>query len=320
MKSDSMSFALAPKGVGQGRSSAIRVFFKKYGVGYAMILPFFLFFLVFIILPVAIALVLSFTNYNMFQAPRWVGLNNYKLLMLDDEIFLIALKNTFIFSLIVGPIGYFMSFFAAWVLNQLRWRNMFALAVYAPSITTGVAMSVVWMYFFSSDRYGLINNLLINMGIIDDPVLWTEDPNYILTVIIVVSIWMSMGTGFLVFLAGLQNVGRELYEAASIDGIRNKFQELKFITLPAMKPQLLFGAITSITGSFGVFDIAVTVAGMPSPNYAGHTIVAHLYDYAFIRFQMGYASAIATILFVITFAFGRTIMYLLTDHDRRAKR
>lgn len=174
-------------------------------------------------------------------------------------------------------------------------------------------MSVIWLYFFSGDRYGFINNILINIGLISEPIQWTVDANYILPVVMIISIWMSMGTGFLVFLAGLQNINSEYYEAGAIDGIRNKFQELIYLTLPMMKPQLLFGAINSIVSSFGVFDIAVSVAGMPSPNYAAHTIVAHLYDYAFIRFQMGYASAIAIVLFLITFLLGRIVFRLLGE-------
>ncbi len=294
---------------------SLKRFVRKNWVGYLMLLPFFLFFLVFMILPVLVALGLSFTDYNMFQEMHFVGINNYKLLFLDDRIFLTALGNTFLFAVIVGPVGYIFSFFAAWVLNQLKFRNGFALAFYAPSITSGVAMSVVWSYFFSSDSYGLINNLLMEMGIIDTPILWTQDPRYIMPVIIIVSIWMSMGTGFLVFLAGLQNVDKGYYEAAAIDGIQSRYQELKWITLPMMKPQLLFGAITAITNAFGVFDVAVSIAGFPSPNYAGHTIVAHLYDYAFVRFQMGYASAVATILFLITFVIGRIVMRALSPKD-----
>ena len=290
-------------------------FVRKNWVGYLMLLPFFLFFVVFMVLPVLVALCLSFTDYNMFQEMHFVGANNYKLLFLDDRIFLTALGNTFLFAVIVGPVSYIFSFFAAWVLNQLKFRNGFALAFYAPSITSGVAMSVVWSYFFSSDSYGLINNLLMEAGLIDTPILWTQDPSYILPVIIVVSIWMSMGTGFLVFLAGLQNVDKGYYEAAAIDGIQSKYQELKWITLPMMKPQLLFGAITAITNAFGVFDVAVSIAGFPSPNYAGHTIVAHLYDYAFVRFQMGYASAVATVLFLITFVIGRIVMRALSPKD-----
>ena len=171
----------------------------------------------------------------------------------------------------------------------------------------------MWMYFFSSDRYGLINNVLLGVGLIDEPVLWNQNPKTIMVVIIIIAVWMSMGNGFLVFLAGLQNVDKSLYEAGAIDGIQNRFQELKYLTLPQMKPQLLFGAINAITSAFGVFDIAVSVAGLPSPNYAGHTLVTHLYDYAFVRFQMGYASAVAVVVFILTFAVGRIVMRLLRE-------
>ena len=293
-------------------------FFRKYGVAYLELLPFTVLFLIFTVLPVGIAVVLSFTNYNMFQMIDFVGINNYKGLFLGDEIFMKALGNTLLFAVIVGPAGYFLSFFAAWVLNMMKFRNGFALMFYAPSIISGVAMSVVWSYIFSPDSYGLLNNALLSIGIIDDPVLWTQDPNYILPVIILVSVWMSMGTGFLVFLAGLQNVNKEYYEAAAIDGISNKYQELKYITLPSMKPQLLFGAINAVTGAFGVYEVSVTLAGFPSPNYAGHTIVTHLYDYAFVRFQMGYACAVATVLFIMTFFIRRVVMNALTEKEEKA--
>lgn len=293
-------------------------FFRKYGVAYLELLPFTVLFLIFTVLPVGIAVVLSFTNYNMFQMIDFVGINNYKGLFLGDEIFMKALGNTLLFAVIVGPAGYFLSFFAAWVLNMMKFRNGFALMFYAPSIISGVAMSVVWSYIFSPDSYGLLNNALLSIGIIDDPVLWTQDPNYILPVIILVSVWMSKGTGFLVFLAGLQNVNKEYYEAAAIDGISNKYQELKYITLPSMKPQLLFGAINAVTGAFGVYEVSVTLAGFPSPNYAGHTIVTHLYDYAFVRFQMGYACAVATVLFIMTFFIGRVVMNALTEKEEKA--
>lgn len=305
--SKNKSIAIAGTNVKLGRKAS----WRKGLVGYVFMLPFLILFFIFIIIPVFVAFGTSFTNFNMLQPAKWLGLTNYKLLFLDDVIFLTAIKNTLIFACITGPIGYIMSFIAAWVINQLRMRNIFALAFYAPSITSGIAMSVIWLYFFSNDRYGLINNILINLGVIQEPILWTLDAKYILPVIILISIWMSMGTGFLVFLAGLQNIPREYYEAAAIDGVRNKFQELWLISLPLLKPQLLFGAINSIVGSFGVFDIAVAVAGIPSPNYAAHTIVAHLYDYAFIRFQMGYASAVAMVLFLMTFILGRVVMKML---------
>ncbi len=290
-------------------------FVKKNWIGYLFLAPFLILFTIFTVVPVIYAFYLSFTNYNMLQSATWAGVDNYRLLFLDDSVFMTALSNTITFSVVVGPTGYLLSFFAAWVINQLKAKRIFALAFYAPSITSGIAMTTVWMVAFASDRQGYINNFLIELGLIDQPILWNTDPNYIMTVIMIIQLWMSMGNGFLVFLAGLQNVDHSLYEAGAIDGVKNKFQELFYLTLPSMKPQLLFGAINAITSSFGVFEIATQVAGMPSPQYAGHTIVAHLYDYAFLRFQMGYASAVAVVLFVITFVLGKVVRTVLSTKD-----
>lgn len=297
------------------RRARMKRFIRKNWMGYVFLLPFVILFTIFVVAPVLTAIGLSFTDYNMMQKPHFVGVNNYKLLFLDDEVFMTSISNTVKFAVITGPVGYLLSFFAAWVINQLKFKRAFALAFYAPSITSGVAMSVVWMIAFSGDRYGYINNVLLNMGLIDEPILWNTNPEYIMGVVMFISLWMSMGTGFLVFLAGLQNIDKAMYEAGAIDGVKNKFQELFYITLPTMKPQLLFGAINAITSSFAVFDIAVSVAGMPSPNYSAHTIVAHLYDYAFIRFQMGYASAVAVVLFLITFILGKIVMRVLSSKD-----
>lgn len=291
------------------------LFWKKYGAGYLFLAPFLILFILFVLVPVLTAFGMSFTNYNIIQPAKWAGINNYRILLTDDDVFLIALKNTLFFAVVTGPIGFFASFIFAWVIDQLKFRNAFSLAFYAPSLTSGVAMSVVWLVFFSSDRYGYINNFLINSGIINEPILWNLNPETILPVVIIVTVWMSMGTGFLVFLAGFQNMPASIFEAGAIDGIKNRFQELFYLTIPSMKPQLLFGAITSIVTSLAVFDIAAAIAGMPSPNYAAHTIVAHLYDFAFIRFDMGYASAVAVILFLLTFILGRVSMKIFSSND-----
>ncbi len=288
---------------------------EKNWVGLLFFLPFFLLFICFTILPVLVAMGLSFTNYNMIQDPTFTGITNYKLLFLDDDIFILSLKNTFTFAILTGPTGYLLSFISAWVINNLKLKTGFALAFYIPSITSGVAMSAIWMVFFSNDKYGYFNNFLMNIGLVSEPIAWLANPEYIMTVIVIIQIWMSMGGGFLVFLAGIQNLNKELLESGKIDGIKTKFQELQYIILPSMKPQLLYGAITSVTGALAVFDIAVAVAGFPSPNYAAHTIVAHLYDYAFVRFQMGYASAIAMVLFLMTFVIGKIIMRVLRSND-----
>lgn len=285
---------------------------KEYIQGTLFILPFMLLFAVFVVVPVFVSLHISLTDYDMLRSPNFVGIENYRTLFLDDDIFQLSVKNTLLFSVISGPIGLFASFILAWLINRMKFRNMYAIAFYAPSITSGIAISTVWLYIFSPNRYGLVNNALINLGIISSPILWNQDSRYILAVIILIQIWMSMGNGFLVFLAGLQNVNPEYYEAASIDGVGSRFQELYYVTLPQMKPQLLFGCINAITSSFAVFDIAAGFAGIPSPNYAAHTIVAHLYDYAFIRFEMGYASAVGVVLFLLTFVLSRVVMKALS--------
>lgn len=291
-----------------GFLGALRRGWQRYGTGTLFVAPFLVLFAVFYIVPVFTSIVLSFTNFNMIQDWSFVGLANYRLLFTDDRVFLTALANTFIFAGIVGPVGYLASFAMAWVINQLKLRNVFSLAFYAPSICNGVAISYVWLYIFSGDRYGVINNFLFKLGFISQPILWDRDPTYLMPVIIIISVWMSMGTGFLVFLAGLQSLPDELYEAAAIDGVKSRWVELWYITLPQLKPQLLYGAVSAIVNSFVVFEIGLTVAGLPSPNYAAHTIVAHLFDYAFIRFQMGYASAISVFLFLLTFGLGRLAM------------
>lgn len=302
--------------VAKPKMSKFRRFWIDNKTGWGFLAPFMILFLTFTVLPVFVAMGLSFTNYNMIQDAAFTGVQNYKLLFLEDDVFIIAVEKTLIFALIIGPVGYILSFVMAWFISLCkRGRGPLALAFYAPSLTSGTAMSVIWLVIFAGDRYGYLNHLLIRIGLIADPILWTKDPQYILPVVVIISGWMSMGTGFLVFLAGLQNIDPELYEAGKVDGIKHPVQQLWYITLPLMKPQLLFGAINSIVSSLAVFDVATAVAGFPSPNYAAHTIVAHLYDYAFTRFQMGYASAVAMFLFLLTFGLSRICMRIFRSDD-----
>lgn len=295
------------------RWSAIRYNWNKYRSMYLFMVPFTILFIIFVVAPVLTAVYLSFTYFNMLEAPRWIGLSNYRLLFLEDDIFLIGIKNTLIFAVITGPLGYVISFILAWFINRLRFRQGYTLIFYAPSITSGIAMSVIWLYLFANDRYGLLNYGLIELGLITEPVAWLQEQSTIMPVIIVISLWMSMGTSFLVFLAGLQSVPQELYEASWVDGITKPIQEVFYVTLPVMKPQLLFGAVMAIVNSFAVFQIAAQVAGLPSPLYAGHTIVAHLYMHGFIHFEMGYAAAIAVVLFIMTFVLARLSMRLFSE-------
>lgn len=283
--------------------------------GYLFIAPFFILFFLFTIMPVVTSIYQSFTSYNMLQPAKFVGFDNYKNLFLNDDIFLTAIKNTAQLAVIVGPLSFVLSFVMAWIISTLKFRSVFSLAFYVPSITSGIAMSVVWLYIFSPDRYGLLNNVLLKLGIVTDPILWTMDTTKILGVIIFISAWMSMGTGFLTFLAGIRSIPPEYLEAARIDGLNGKLQEFRYIIFPVMKPQCLFASINSIVGALGAYDIAVAVAGMPSPEYCAHTIVAHIYDYAFTRFDMGYASAIATVLFVISYLLGIIVRKMFASDD-----
>lgn len=280
---------------------------KREGAGYLFIAPFMLLFLLFTVLPVLISVFYSFTYYNVLESPTFIGWDNYTRLILNDDVFLTAVKNTFVYACITGPIGYFASFFLAWLLCEMSptVRSILVFIFYIPSMSS--SMYVIWSYLFSSDSYGFINSILLKLGILNSPILWLQNSKYILGIIILVSLWMSLGTSFLTFVAGLQSFDKTLLEAGAVDGVRNRFQELWYITLPAMQPQLLFTAVISIAQAFSVSDIAQNLAGLPSVEYAGHTIVTHLLDYGNIRFEMGYACAIATILFAIMIAVNKLI-------------
>lgn len=256
-------------------------------------------FFLFTVIPVVFSLVLSLFYFNMLEFPRFVGWQNYSRLLLNDDVFMIALKNTLLFAVITGPVSYIACFLFAWIINELspKVRAFMTLVFYAPSISGNVFF--IWLIVFSGDSYGYLNGFLMKTGIILEPIQWLLNEKYILPIVILVQLWLSLGTSFLAFIAGLQTVDRTLIEAGAVDGIRNRWQELWFITLPSMRPQLMFGAVMQITGAFAVADISVALAGFPSVNYAAHTIVTHLMDYGSIRFEMGYASAIATVLFGI---------------------
>ena len=273
---------------------------KKNKISYMLIAPYCLLFILFYLVPVCMSIGLSFTYFNILEPARFVGWKNYIDLFFADEVFLKAVKNTFLFAIITGPIGYFLALFIAWMINDIKnskIRAFMTLIFYAPTIS-GQAY-IVWKYIFSSDTYGMANGWLMKWGLTYTPILWFEDEKYIAPILIIVVLWMSMGTGFLSFIAGLQNVDRSLYEAGYMDGITNRFQELWYITLPAMKEQLMFGAVMTITSSFAIHDQLAALAGFPSVNYAAHTVVSHLIDYGTVRFEMGYASAIATLLFMV---------------------
>ena len=284
---------------------------KQMKVCYLFLAPYAILFFTFFILPIASSIYFSFTHYNILEAPRFIGLQNYINLILQDEVFLTAVKNTLVIAVITGPVGYILSFLFAWFINELpRWVRTVAVVIfYAPSIAGNAFY--IFSIIFRGDAYGYLNSFLMQFALIDKPILWLTDPNYMLGVIIIVILWMSMGTGFLSFVAGLQGVDRSMYEAGYVDGVRNRWQELYYITLPSMKPMLLFGAVMSITSAFNVCDVPRALAGFPSTDYAARTIVTHLFDYGFSRFEMGYASAIATVLFLLMILCNKAIQSML---------
>jgi len=284
---------------------------KKNRSCYIMLAPYFILFFIFTVLPVIISIGLSFTYFNMLEVPQFTGWANYIRLFLEDDIFLIALKNTLLFAVITGPVSYMLCLLFAWIINEFsgKFRAFLTLIFYAPSICGNAYM--VWSLILSGDRYGYLNGILLKLGFIDEHILWMQTEKYILPMLIVVQLWLSLGTGFLSFIAGLQTVDKSLYEAAALDGVKNRWQELWYVTLPSMKPQLMFGAVMQITQSFAVADISIQLAGNPSINYAGATVVTHLLDYGSTRFDMGYASAIATVLFLLMVGTNKLVQKVL---------
>ncbi|OMF21799.1 ABC transporter permease [Paenibacillus sp. FSL H8-0548] len=279
---------------------------------YLLMTPYMIFFLLFTILPVVLSIVLGFTYYNMIEPPRFVGWYNYIRLFLDDDIFIIAVKNTLFFAFVTGPVSYLLSFLVAWMINDLSktLRSIATTVFYIPTII-GVSVFPMWRLIFSPDAYGYLNGMLMGLGLISEPVAWLLDKEYILLILIVVQLWMSLGISFLAFVAGLQTVDRSLYEAGVMDGIKNRFQELWYITLPSMIPQLIFGAVMQIVISFSVADVSIQLAGFPSTEYAGETMVTHIMDYGSIRYEMGYASAMAVVLFFMMVFTNRLVTKIL---------
>lgn len=274
---------------------------KKNKVFYRMMAPYLIIFTTFTVLPILISLFLSFTYFDIINPPKFIGLTNYVRLILHDDVFLIAVRNTFILAIIIGPISYIAAFVFAWLINELppKVRWILTIVFYAPSISG--AAYLLWQLIFNGDMYGYLNAFLLNLGIIDNPVLWLKTPENALWILIVVQLWLSLGISFLSFVAGLQTVDKDLYEAGAIDGIRNRWQELWYITLPQMKAQLMFGALMQITSSFSIGSLSISLLGFPSVEYSGHTIITHLIDFGAgsERMELGYASAIATVLFFI---------------------
>ncbi len=289
---------------------------KDNKVNYFLILPFLIFFLLFTIIPVLSSIVLSFTRYDILNAPVFVGWDNYLRMFLEDEVFLIALKNTFQFAVITGPVSYFLCFVFAWFINDLPpiARATFTVIFYAPTLAN---IYFIFQYIFSGDMYGLLNSFLLQFGLINEPIQWLTNTDYMLNIVIFVQLWCSLGTGFLAFVAGLQNLDPSLVEAGAIDGIRNRFQELIYIILRHMGGSLMFGAVMQISQAFSVGGISSALVGFPSIDYAAHTIVLHISDFGNTRFELGYASGLSVVLFAIMLSIKGIVNRLLRrfSHD-----
>ncbi len=273
--------------------------FKENLPCYIMLAPFALLFILFLVLPIIASMVLSFSEFDMVSMPKFTGFANYFRMLFDDEVFLTTAKNTLVFAVITGPAGFILSFILAWFLNEFRpgIRTVLSFMFYCPALVGNAYY--IWQVAFSSDSYGYINSMLLSMGLITEPIYWLRDSSYVMPVIIIVQLWMSMGVAFLANISGLQNVNGEMYEAGAIDGIRNRWQELWYITLPSMQHILLFSAVMQIATAFSVSQLPIAMAGYPSVNNSVDTIVSYLSDAGTVRYEMGYASAISVVLFLM---------------------
>ena len=293
-------FASVRKSRLQGRKNiAPEGSFREQFPMFVMFAPFMIFFVLFTIIPIFSSIFFSLTSYDMISAPSFVGLDNYKRLIANDPDFMVTVKNTFIFAVVSGPLGFLLAFLLAWLVNEFTpgIRAILSFMFYAPSLVGNAYF--IWQVAFSGDSYGYINSLLLSIGVITEPIVWLKNATYLMPIIIIVQLWQSMGVSFLANISGLQNVSRDMYEAGAIDGIRNRWQELRYITLPSMSHMLLFSAVMQIQSSFSVSAIAVTLAGYPSKSNAVDTIVSLMQDMATVRYELGYASAIAVVLFIM---------------------
>ena len=278
---------------------------------YVLLAPFLILFTLMTVLPVIFSCILSFFNFDMVSLPSFVGLDNYLRMFIHDDVFPTILKNTFLLAVLTGPAGFLLSFVLAWMINEFRpaMRTLLSFMFYVPSLV-GNAL-YIWTIIFSSDSYGYMNSQLLSLGLITSPKQWFSDESLIVPIVVIIQLWMSMGISFLSIISGLQNINAELFEAGAVDGIKNRWQELWYITLPGMKHMLLFSAVMQIASAFSISSIITTLAGYPTVGYAADTIVSYLTDVGSIKYEMGYASALSVVLFVMMFGTRAIIVKLL---------
>ncbi|HIW73081.1 MAG TPA: sugar ABC transporter permease [Firmicutes bacterium] len=287
----------------------------RHKTSYLLMAPYMVFFILFLVIPIIAAICLSFTYFNMLEAPRFVGLLNYQRLFLEDKIFLKVLQNTLLFAVITGPLSYLLSFGLAWLINQFGryMRTFMTFLFYAPALMSN--MFFMWSYLFSGDSYGVVNGMLLSIGAIREPVQWFSDTSTMLPVLILIQLWASLGTAFLSFIAGFQSQDRTLFEAGAIDGVKNRWQELWYISIPQMAPQLMFGAVMQIGSAFGVSSVIMSLAGWPTTEYAADTIVTYMLDVGNTRYEMGYACTMAVFLFALMLFTNKVITNALRKYS-----
>lgn len=275
-----------------------------------MLMPFMVLFVIFTVVPVVMSVPVSFTDFNMIQPPKFIGISNYTALFLSDKIFMKSIRITLIFAFFTGIVSYIMCFIVAWLIDSMprKTGNFFTVIFYIPSMANVYS---VWRVIFSGDMNGYINSLLISIGVITSPIQWLTDGRYVLFTAIIVQMWLSLGAGFLAIRAGLRGIDRSMYEAGAVEGIRNKFQELIYITIPSMKPHLMFAGVMQIVSSFTAGTVIQNIVGFPSTDYNSHTVMTHAYDYGWVRYEMGYASAICMILFLVMYFVNRLVKKFL---------
>lgn len=296
---------------------------KRFNDAYFFIVPYFTIFFTFVIALIVISVVLSFTYYDTINFPTWVGLKNYiNLFTTDTDFMQYALPTTIKYALIIGPGGYIISFLMAWLLSQVSYkiRTVLAIILYSPSLTSGVLMAVIWKVTFSGDTRGYLNYFLLNLGFINEPIQYLQNTSMIFGIMIFVGLWSSMSVGFLAMLSGILNIDKDLYEAAYVDGMKSRWQEIFYITIPSIKPQMLFGAVMAVVGTFNAAGLASALTGAyPPPQLAGWLIVDHMNDFGFGRYEMGYASAMSVVLLMIVMIFYYVSHRLFGERRSRRK-
>lgn len=264
--------------------------------GYLFIMPWLLGFLFFTLGPMIASLYFSFTRYEFPLTPKWIGLKNYATALFEDELFYVSLANTIYYVGIGVPLGLIVSLLLAMLLDRsIRGRAVWRTIYYLPSIVPTVASTFLFMYIFQPE-YGLINGWIWKLFRVEGPG-WFNSKQWVKPTFILLSLWGAGGPRMIIFLAGLQNIPSELYEAAEVDGA-GRWQKLLNITIPMLSPTIFFNLITGIIGAFKIFGPAY-VATSGGPYYGSYFYVLHLFNNAFQYWNSGYASALAWILFLI---------------------